>query len=149
MDLNELYDKHTHQIEHWHKLRNEEWLSLKARHEQMIASFGSRDNIPDSLEAQLKQEEFQYRKDWAEGTGTHYKNLKNEQRREREEITGKPEEEATELPMDEQETTIEENEPVKEAEPEMTEREKLKQQFKDEMKAIEERNKLQRGQRMR
>ena len=75
MDLAQLYRKHDKDKEDYNALRDKTWADMKEKHENLIAAFQSKDNLPKEQSKQIDKELDDFRKGWAIPHGSRYKAL--------------------------------------------------------------------------
>ncbi|MBE9602649.1 hypothetical protein [Pedobacter sp. MC2016-24] len=75
MDLAQIYRRHDKDKEDFNALRDKTWADMKQKHENLIAAFQSKDNLPKEHSKQIDMELDEFRKIWAIPHGSHYKAL--------------------------------------------------------------------------
>lgn len=75
MDLAQLYKNHDQQKENYNNLRDKTWQEMKQRHENLIAAFQSKENLPDGYSQQIDKEVDAFNSEWSIPNGTKYKDM--------------------------------------------------------------------------
>ena len=92
MDLADLFKKQQQDLESFKTIRDNAWKEMKERHDNIIAAFGSIENLTDEYQTRITSDISNYHKEWAVETGTRYKDIIAQHEKQRRAITGnKPE----------------------------------------------------------
>lgn len=75
MDLVQLYKTHNQEKEGYNNLRDKTWQEMKQRHENLIAAFQSKENLPEGYAQQMDKEVVAFNSEWSIPDGTKYKDM--------------------------------------------------------------------------
>jgi len=85
MDLADLYRKQEEDKRSFEATRQKVWDRLKESHAQLIAAFGTIDNLPDDMRGKIDRELEDFTYEWASDTGVKYQAMIDQHQRQFEE----------------------------------------------------------------
>lgn len=87
MDLEKIYEKHDHEKERFNALRDKVWADMKERHNNIIAAFQTKENMPEGYAEKMEKEIEGFQGDWSVPNGKYYRNMILQHEQQIDEIT--------------------------------------------------------------
>jgi len=75
MNLSEIYKQQEQEKETFSALRDKTWSDMKQRHENLIAAFQSKENLPEGYADAIDKEVNNFNTEWSAPEGTKYRTM--------------------------------------------------------------------------